>query len=349
MKIFEGKTPKERRNLMIIMVAAPLAFLGIIYNLGFFSSKKKPTTTARATRSTTATNNNLAATTGTTAAVIQPQDIRDLESLQPIRYSPALYRSDLTLGRNIFSYYVPPRPTGTPVETIVAATPEPQMPTPVPPSLILASMSPSNVYARTKDFQLLIGGDKFTADTRIYINGQELPTQFVSPQQLKTNIPAALITSAGARAVVVRTPDNSLFSNQASLNVMPPPVPQYTYVGLVGARNARTPDTAILKPQTPAESRNNDLVSVQRGDTVGGRFILNNISANTLELTDKELGIKHTLPFVESRTSSGGGFNQQTFNNRLQPQQPPAVTDDEGEYVIDEDEEEEEPQPTRKP
>ncbi len=347
MKIFEGKTPKERRNLMIIMVAAPLLFLGIIYNLGFFSSKKPSAkATARGTRSTTATNSNLAATN---AAVIQPQDIRDLETLQPIRYSPAVFQSDLALGRNIFSYYVPPPPraAGTPIETIVEATPEP-MPTPVPPSLILASVSPSNVYARTKDFQLLIGGDKFTADTRIYINSQELPTQFVSPQQLKTNIPAALITSAGARAVVVRTPDNSLFSNQASLNVMPPPVPQYTYVGLVGARNTRTLDTAILKPQTPVEARNNDLVSVQRGDTVGGRFILNNISANTLELTDKELGIKHTLPFVESRTSSSGGFNQQTLNNRSQPQQSTVVTDDEGEYVLDEDEEEE-PQPTRKP
>jgi len=344
MKIFEGKTPKERRNLMIIMVVAPILFLGIIYNLGFFgSSKKPPKTTARAARSTGATNSNLAATT--TAAVIQPQDIRDLETLQPVRYSPAVFQSDLALGRNIFSYYVPPppRPAGTPAETIVAATPEVPMPTPVPPSLILASVSPSNVYARTKDFQLLIGGDKFTADTRIYINNQELPTQFVSPQQLKTNIPAALITSAGARAVVVRTPDNSLFSNQSSLNVMPPPVPQYTYVGLVGARNARTGDTAVLKPQTPPEAKNNDLVSVQRGDTVGGRFILNNISANALELTDKELGIKHTLPFVESRTS-GNGSNQPSFNN---PSPPVSTTDDEGEYEVEE--EEEEPQPTRKP
>lgn len=343
MKIFEGKTPKERRNLMIIMVAAPLAFLGIIYNLGFFGSSKKKstTTTARGTRSTTATNSNLAATN---AAVIQPQDIRDLETLQPIRYSPAVFQNDLALGRNIFSYYVPPpRPTGTPVETIVAATPEVQMPTPVPPNLILASLAPSNVYARTKDFQLLVGGDKFTAETRIYLNNQELPTQFVSPQQLKTNIPAALITSAGARAVTVRTPDNSLFSNQTSLNVMPPPVPQYTYVGLVGARNARTGDTAILKPQVPPDSKNNDLLSVQRGDTVGGRFILNNISANMLELTDKEIGIKHTLPFVESRTS-GSNQSQPSFNPP--PQQ--TSTDDEGEYEVEE-EEEEQPQPTRKP
>lgn len=349
MKIFEGKTPKERRNLMIIMVAAPLAFLGIIYNLGFFSSKKPSAkATARGTRSTTATTSNLSATN---AAVIQPQDIRDLESLQPIRYSPAVFQNDFALGRNIFSYYLPPPPraAGTPSETIVAATPEVQMPTPVPPSLILASLSPSNVIARTKDFQLLVSGDKFTAETRIYLNNQELPTQFVSPQQLKTNIPAALITSAGARAVVVRTPDNSLFSNQSSLNVMPPPLPQYAYVGLVGARNARTGDTAILKPQTPAGDKNNDLLSVQRGDTVGGRFILNNISANSLELTDKELGIKHTLPFVESRTSSSSGFNQQPLNNRLQQQQSTVSTDDEGEYVLDEEEEEEEPQPTRKP
>ncbi len=333
MKIFEGKTPKERRNLIIVMVAAPLAFLGVIYNLGFFSSKKP---TARTKSTATSTKNNLATTT---ANVIEPQDIRDLEALQLVRYSPAVFRTDLALGRNIFSYYVPPpRPTGTPAP-LVEATPIP-MPTPVPPEITLASLSPSNVFARTKDFQLLVSGDKFTPDTRIYLNNQELPTQYVSPQQLKTNVPASLITAAGARAVTVRTPDNILFSNQASLNVMPPPVPQYTYVGLVGGRSPRTGDTAVLKPQAEG-NRNSDLLSVQRGDTVGGRFILNNISANALELTDKELGIKHTLPFTESRTPGSSGYNQQTLNNRFPSPQPPASTDDEGEY--EEDEEEEEP------
>jgi len=337
MKIFEGKTPKERRNLIIIMVAAPLAFLGIVYNLGFFSSKK-PTTKAKST----ATKNNLA--TPPTASVIEPQDIRELEALQPVSYSPAVFRTDLALGRNIFSYYVPPpRSTGTPTQVVAEVTPTPEMPTPVPPSIILASLSPSSVFARTKDFQLLASGDKFTSDTRIYLNNQELPTQYVSPQQLKTNVPASLITAAGARAVTVRTPDNTLFSNQTSLNVMPPPVPQYTYVGLVGSRNPRTGDTAVLKPQAEG-NRNNDLLSVQRGDTVGGRFILNNISANTLELTDKELGIKHTLPFIESRTPGSSGYNQQTLNNRLPSQQLSTDADDEGEYEEDEEEE-----PPKKP
>src|SRR5882672_1294379 len=77
--------------------------------------------------------------------------------------------------RNIFAFYEPPPPPVTPSVTV---------PTPVPPPpLLLAALSPANVYARTDDFKLELTGDKFTPAVRIFIDGREMPTHYVSGQQ----------------------------------------------------------------------------------------------------------------------------------------------------------------------
>jgi hypothetical protein len=110
-------------------------------------------------------------------------------------------------------------------------------------------------------------------------------------------VPAALISAPGARTIVVRTPDNQLFSNETTLNVAAPPTPQYTYIGILGSQ--RYSDKAILK------SPNNDLITVQRGDTVAGRFKVTSISTRAVEFTDAQLQIKHTLPYVENRATGG--------------------------------------------
>src|SRR6185503_8854909 len=108
--------------------------------------------------------------------------------------------------RNIFSYYVPPPPpVPTPKVEVV--------PTPSPPPLLLASISPANAYARAPEFKLELAGDKFSPATRVYMDGRELPTTYISPQQLSTTVPSTFIASPGARQVMVRTPDNQFFSN----------------------------------------------------------------------------------------------------------------------------------------
>ena len=219
-------------------------------------------------------------------------------------------------GRNIFAFYVPPvKPTPNPAE--VAATPPPT-PEPTPP-LMLSAISPSSVMARTGDFALQITGDKFTPQSRVYVDGQELPTTFASAQQLSTNVPGVLINAPGSRTIVVRTPDNSLYSNQTMLNVAAPPTPQYTYVGILGS--PRYSDKAILKAQN-----NNELITVQRGDTVAGRFKVTSISTRAVEFTDAQLQIKHTLPYVENRATGGGspGSPSPRFNP------PPKPADDDG-------------------
>jgi hypothetical protein len=175
--------------------------------------------------------------------------------------------------------------------------------------------------ARTGDFALQLSGDKFTPETRVYVDGQELPTTFASAQQLSTTVPAALITAPGARTIVVRTPDNTLYSNQTTLNVAAPPTPQYTFIGILGG--SRYNDKAILKPQ--GNDPKNELITVQRGDTVGGRFKVTSISTRAVELTDAQLQIKHTLPYVEGRTTGGVPSGP---SSRFSPPPKPATADD---------------------
>jgi hypothetical protein len=180
---------------------------------------------------------------------------------------------------------------------------------------MVASISPSNVYARTSDFKLAVAGDKFTPQTRIYIDGRELETQYLGPQQLSATVPAAVISSEGERQITVRTPDGTLYSNPATLSVAAPPVPNYTYVGLVGG--LRYNDTAILKDKS---SKN--LVNIQRGDTVSGRFRVTSISQREVVLLDTSLKIKHTLPLMVE--SGPPGSSPQRI-----PQQPVVNDDDE--------------------
>ena len=184
--------------------------------------------------------------------------------------------------RNIFAYYEPP-----PKPVTAPATPTPT-PTP-PPPVLLASLSPSNVYARTADFKLEVAGDKFTPAMRIYVDGRELPTAYKNPQQVSTTIPASFIANPGARTVTVRTPDNQLFSNDATINVAEPPTPNFTYIGIISPQS-RVADTALVQ-----DRNNKGVLSVYKGDVIGGRFRVTSISDKELVLVDTALKIKHTL------------------------------------------------------
>ena len=102
------------------------------------------------------------------------------------------------------------------------------------------AVSPSNVYAKTDDFTVEATGDKFTPAVRITVDGRELPTRFVSPQQLSATVPAAMIANAGARQVIVRSPDGKLYSNAITLNVNPAPIPNFVYIGIIGVYSRQT-------------------------------------------------------------------------------------------------------------
>ena len=271
----------ERNKLIGALVLGLLAVILLWWTfIGFGSSPKE--TSARATRKPTPAPGGRA-----TPNRVQPeQPVESTEDILGqlrelnINFVPAAAPE---ARRNIFVYYEPPPPP--PKETFVP-TPTP---TPEPPAL-LANLSPASVYARTGDFTLEIAGDKFTPQMRVLIDNNELPTRFKGPQQVSATVPAAMIGSPGARQVMLRSVDGKLYTNSATLSIADPPKPNYTYIGIIGT--PRHIDIAILQDKS-----NKEVLNIQRGDLLGGRFRLTSISEKELVLTDNNLKIKHTLPF----------------------------------------------------
>ncbi|HEX5706204.1 MAG TPA: hypothetical protein VFX96_02840 [Pyrinomonadaceae bacterium] len=308
MALFEGKTPAERNKTIaaVVLGALALLFLGRM----LFGGSGAKTATTNTNRQTASRNAN------TSAAVAARQAEAERIEIAPQRvvYERTSYDGGEP-GRNIFAYHV--RPVGTPKPSVEVPTPEPT-PTP-PPPLLLSGLAPQSVYAQTAEFDLQVAGDKFTPTARVYVEGQEIATEFRGPQTLAAKVPAQLIQSPGVRQVEVRTPDGLLYSNTATLNIMPAPVPNYTFIGYIG-RQRYNNEGALLKDQR------GELHNVQINDTVGGRFRITGISARAVDLVDKELNIKHSLPYVEKGTTSSG-----SIRNIPQPPPPQPEVEEEGE------------------
>ena len=292
MQAIDLSKPGEKKKLVGAAVLGVVA-LAVLYwvLIGFGSDaptspRPAPASPTSAQRQRPAQVQPSTRTNGTTA-----DEVANLAPFRPINYEPSSYNAP-EARRNIFAYYVPPKP-----EIKAPSTPTPT-PTP-PPPVLLASVSPSNVYARTADFKLELAGDKFTPAMRIYVDNRELPTSYKNPQQVSTTVPAAFIATPGARSVTVRTPDNQLFSNPMQINVADPPKPNYVYVGIIGRPN-RVDDVALVQ-----ERNNKNIINVLRGDILSGRFRVTSISEKELVLTDTTLKIKHTIGMSEGERTAG--------------------------------------------
>ncbi len=290
MQLTDPNNPNEKKKLIAagVLGLAAVLLLGYVF---FGGSSKRPVTTNA--------NRKIAVAPKPTPPIDDQSDSANLQPIPANLFVPALGEPN----RNIFAYYEPPPPV---VKDVVPPTPSP---TPVPP-LTLSSVAPSNVFARTADFSLQVTGDKFTPAVHVVIEGRDLPTRFISTQQLFTTVPAAIIATPGQRQLMVRNNDGRLYSNMQFPNVAAPPLPNYNYVGIIG--KPRFNDTAVLQDKS-----SKDLLNVQRGDVLGGRFRVNSISEREVVLIDTNLKIRHTIPFTAE-------------NNSNQPYRPPVrTTDDE--------------------
>jgi hypothetical protein len=297
MQVVDLNRPGEKKKLIW---AAILGFVAIIFLwwtfVGFGSSPSSRSSvrpTATPTPQRTARQDGQQQVNGTV-----PPAIADLSAFREVVITPSSYNAP-EARRNIFAYYEPPVKPAP-----VASVPSPS-PTP-PPPLLLASISPANAYARSADFKLEVAGDKFTPEVRIYVDGRELPTAYLNPQQVSANVPASFIATPGARQIVVRTADNRLYSNQVSLSVAAPPVPNYTYVGIISTQN-RVDDTALVQ-----DKNNKNIIGVRRGDLLSGRFRVTSISDKELVLVDATLKIKHPLGMSEGDKSFGSPLSRPT-------------------------------------
>ena len=294
--------PSERKKLIWAAILGLVAVVFLWWALiGFGSSKSPNTPRAQATPPPSGPGSRTAQIAAATQQQNQTpsQNVLDLQQFAPIVYHPSSYSAP-DVKRNIFAYYVPPaKPTPAPPQ----ASPTPPPP---PPPLLLASVSPSNVYARSGDFKLEVAGDKFTPATKIYLDGREMPTNYISPQQLSTNVSASMIAAPGSRNVIVRNADNSLYSNQAMLSIAAPPTPNYLYVGIISP-HTRVEDTALVQDKS-----NKNVLNVHRGDVLSGRFRVTSISEKELVMMDTTLKIKHTLAMTEGDKSASNPLTRPT-------------------------------------
>jgi len=306
MQAIDLTKPGEKKK---VIAAAALGFVALLVLwwvvFGFGGSRNTNTPPRAAATPTPARNTRPGAQQQPGQTV--SSDVASAVMWAPISYEPSAYNAP-EAKRNIFAYYVPPKPQPPVVQ-------EP-IPTPKPPApLLLASMSPSNVYARSADFKLEIAGDKFTPATKIYFDGRELPTTYTSPQQLSATVDATLIAAPGPRNILVRTPDNSLYTDPAVLNVAAPPTPNYVYVGIISPNN-RVDDVAIVQDKS---SGNKNIMNVHRGDVLGGRFRVTSISDKELVMVDTTLKIQHKLAMTEP---------DKNFNNPLMRPTPRVEAED---------------------
>lgn len=296
MQAIDLTKPGEKKKLI---VAAALGFVSLIILwwvfFGFGGSSNSNTPRASATPTPARTT---PPRPGTGTQQPASPEVATAALFAPIVYEPSSYNAP-EARRNIFAYYVPP-PTPSPV--IQQPTPSP----PPPPPVLLASISPSNVYARSASFKLEVAGDKFTPATKIYFDQRELQTTYISPQQLSANVEAALIAAPGSRNIIVRNADNSLFSQTVMMSVAAPPVPNYLYVGIISPNN-RVDDVAIVQDKS-----NKNIMNVHRGDLLSGRFRVTSISDKELVMMDTSLKIPHKLGMTESDKSLGNPLTRPT-------------------------------------
>jgi hypothetical protein len=283
MKKADVSNPSERKKLIAAIVLGVVAIVVLWWAFIGFGGSSTATVRRETPRTGTAPP-SVNTTSGTNAKAQTPTEIKGdalLELKEIVFTQPQIAVPEPK--RNIFAYYEPPPPPPK-----VENTPTPT-PAPTPPVLV-ASVSPTNVYARTADFTLEVTGDKFSPEVRIYVDNRELPTHFKSAQQLSAVVPAAVIANPGQRQVIVRSPDGRLYSNAGlGFSVTPPPTPNYSYIGLLGTKNYAR-DIALLQDKS-----NKELLNVQRGDVLSGRFRVTSISEKELVLTDTSLKVKHSL------------------------------------------------------
>lgn len=297
--------PGEKKKLIAALILGVLALVFLWWTFFGFGSQTKPPSRPVSTAGSSPGSPVNRQTVQNPPPTIEEirKDPLSLRRISFTRSAPPL--SDAR--RNIFTYFEPPP---KPIQQAEAPTPTP---TPTPP-VLLASVSPSNVYARTADFTLELSGDKFQADLRVTMDGRELTTRYGGPQQMSAMVPAAMITNPGQRQIGLRSPDGKAYSNPVTLNIAQPPSPNYTYIGIIGTR--RHVDTAILQDRS-----NREIVNVQRGDVVGGRFRITSISEKELVLVDTNLKIRHTI----AMTTDG----EKTFNPLQRPTPKVDSEDDE--------------------
>ncbi|PYS88700.1 MAG: hypothetical protein DMF62_09060 [Acidobacteria bacterium] len=310
MDLFKGKSPAERNKLIAAILLGTLAVLALAFAFGpgIFSR-------GTATNVSVTTSPKPVATQSVAPGQFKmpTRDDQNFEyATTAIDYRPGSYGA-AEPGRNIFAFHEPPPCyPNCPTPYVAPKTPSPT-PVPTPYPFLITGLGPTTVFAGQKGFRLDVIGEGFTADTKIYFNQALMPTNFISPQRITTDIPANLIAVEGQKQVIVQSiKDPSKFSEQRLFLIQPPPKPQYEYVGMI-ARKFANNDTAYFIEKSKMNLPNVVPTGKRLNDVLAGRFRLISISEKETVFEDVNLGFKHVLPFnrdakTASTSSPSGGF-----------------------------------------
>lgn len=284
----------ERNKKIAAIVLGVVALIALYFAFGrsLFGGSAKTTVSTTATPRPTATP-----VSGSNNKLPTADEQSFIWETTPVDYRPGqAYAPDP--GRNIFAFYEPPPPTPYVPTPIPPPVYKPPSPTPTP-DFAMTFVNPQTVFRGSQGFRLEVNGDRFTPLSRIYFNQVEMPTTFINPQRLVTDIPANLVAQDGPRQIIVQTPDGRSYSNPMMLMVQPPPTPSVQYIGMIGRKRYNN-DTAYFtetgKPN-PFAARLNDIVS--------SRFRLIDISPTEVVLEDTSLGFRHRVPISKTVQQSG--------------------------------------------
>jgi hypothetical protein len=265
---------KETRNRLVL--GAAILVLGVVVYYQFFSGGDAPKPVASANAKPNPSPTPQRQTSGTPVPIIS--EPLDLALMQPGSQSGG------GTGRNIFIY-----PTPTPVPPPPPSTPAP---TPTPWPIPAVSLNPGGVIARTAGFTLTVFGEKMPQDAQGLVDGRVYPTTFVNATQVKINVPAEAIRMPGSLNVTVRSQSNAaLFSNPIPLTVGAPQEPPYKYIGLITLKN-------VPKAVLVSQGNDEDVYNVKKGDMIGGKWKITNITPQKVEIEDTSIKVSHVINFT---------------------------------------------------
>lgn len=209
--------------------------------------------------------------------------------------------------RNLFIYTPPPIPKPTPA--------------PPPPPITINSVNPNSVYARTQAFDIVVKGNKFTPETKIYLNNTPTfgQTTFVSETELRANIQPQYFSTPGQLRVEVKKPseETKLYSTVASLNVQAPPEPQFKLVGQM-VENKGKQGKAILVVLMESDTSTKPPVIAQKNEQVFSSWKIVNIGPGFIEVEDMTAakGVKHYVKMKGAdETANAASFNETSFGS----------------------------------
>jgi hypothetical protein len=280
----ENPTPEksQEKHKKILLGALFVALAGVIYFQFFSGGDEAGPAVARPAGQTTATG---VKPSPTPRNAPRPGATPEEIVFQPLNLASMSNKtgSGDGTGRNIF-IYPPPPPPPTP-------KPQPTLPPPPPPPVNLYSVNPSGVIARTSEFNLTVFGDKIPQDGKVFVEGREYPSTFVSATEIRAKVPAEAIRTSGNLGVQVRSvSDAKMFSNQLSLNVAEPPAPPYRYIGLIVKKSV---SIAVMKSQSDESIEN-----VTKGSKLGTHWRILEITPQKIIIEDTNIKISHTINFT---------------------------------------------------